>query len=171
MLVPYLYWSTLISNSLARFPETTPGSLKMKNKYLVSLWPSDTLWACPCCVGEFGSSSVQVMAGCHLCTKPSTEPMLTYCQLDPWEWPLVKFKSNTKISAEWNAYENVICKTAAICLGLNLLIEFINYVLHMYPTRIAETFQCWFLLNISFSSCNLSLCLLWKKLNYLCFPD
>ena len=40
-----------------------------------------------------GSSLVKVMA-CHLCgAKPLSEPIMTYCQLDPWKLTLVKFQT------------------------------------------------------------------------------
>ena len=38
--------------------------------------------------------------------KPLSQPMLEYCQLGPWEE---------------NAFENVVCEMASICLGLNVL--------------------------------------------------
>ena len=41
-----------------------------------------------------GSSLVQVMACCLGGTKPLPEPMMTYCQFDPWEQTLVKYESN-----------------------------------------------------------------------------
>ena len=44
--------------------------------------------------------------------KPLAEPMLTYCQLDPWEQISVNWKSNIFIHE--NAFENVVCEMAAI---------------------------------------------------------
>ena len=41
--------------------------------------------------------------------KPLTEPVLEYCQLDPWEQTSVTFQSefNSNISIKENAFENV----------------------------------------------------------------
>ena len=46
--------------------------------------------------------------------KPLTEPVLTYCQLDPQEQTSVKFESHYKTSIHENAFENVVCEMAAI---------------------------------------------------------
>ena len=61
---------------------------------------------------------VQIMA-CHLSgIKPLSKPMMDYCQFDHWEQTLVKFQ-NTIVFFE--QIENVVCKTAALCLGLHVL--------------------------------------------------
>ena len=61
-----------------------------------------------------GSALVQIMA-CHLfCTKPISEPMLAYCQLDPWEQFSVKFLSKFRHFRSRKAVENIICKMATI---------------------------------------------------------
>ena len=52
---------------------------------------------------------------CHLfAAKPLSEPMLKYCQLDPWEQILVKFTRNLNISIQENAFENAVCEIAVI---------------------------------------------------------
>ena len=38
-----------------------------------------------------GSAKIQIMACCLFGAKPSSKPMLDYCQLDPWEQTSVKF--------------------------------------------------------------------------------
>ena len=40
-----------------------------------------------------GSALVQIMACCLFSTKPLSKPMLSHCQLDPWEQTSVKFQS------------------------------------------------------------------------------
>ena len=50
---------------------------------------------------------------CHLFgAKPSSEPMLFYCELDAWELTSVNFKSKYKISFHENAFEHVVCEIA-----------------------------------------------------------
>ena len=44
--------------------------------------------------------------------KPLSEPMLTYCPMDPQEQTLVKFESKFAFK---NVFENVVCEKAAIC--------------------------------------------------------
>ena len=43
-----------------------------------------------------GSTLVQVMVCCLFSAKPLPEPMLSYCQLHPWERTSVKFESKYK---------------------------------------------------------------------------
>ena len=63
------------------------------------------------------SSLVQVMA-CRLSgAKPLPGPMLPYCQLNPEEQILVKFKSDILIQEY--AFEYVVMVLATICLGIN----------------------------------------------------
>ena len=47
-------------------------------------------------------------------TKPLSEPMLEYCQLDHWEQTSVKFKSQFNQFVGEIAFENVVCEVAAI---------------------------------------------------------
>ena len=53
--------------------------------------------------------------GCRLFgTKPISEPIMTYCQLDPRkivEWNIIW---NSKVFIQENAFENVVWKMAAI---------------------------------------------------------
>ena len=52
---------------------------------------------------------------CHLfCTKRLSEPMMTYCQLDPKEHISMKYFSKFKIFHPRNAFENIICGMAAL---------------------------------------------------------
>ena len=55
-------------------------------------------------------------------TKPSPEPILTYCQLDPQEKKLQSNSNqNSNIFIEQNAFENVVCSLSPNCHGLNVL--------------------------------------------------
>ena len=57
------------------------------------------------------------MASCLMGAKPLFEHMLAYCVLDAEEQTFVK------ISTQENAFENVICKMAAISPGFSVLME------------------------------------------------
>ena len=46
--------------------------------------------------------------------KPLSEPMLEYCQFEPYKKPQWNHKRNLYIFIQENAFENVICKMAAI---------------------------------------------------------
>ena len=59
-------------------------------------------------------SLVQIMAWRFLGAKPLSDPMLTYCELDPLEYISVKFNHNLNIFIQENAFENVVRKLAAI---------------------------------------------------------
>ena len=60
------------------------------------------------------SSFVQIMA-CRLSgVKPSFEPMLPYCQLEPKENIAVKLWWISKVFIRGNALENIVCEIAAI---------------------------------------------------------
>ena len=52
------------------------------------------------------------MASRMFSTKPLSEPVLAYCELDPCEDISVKFESNTTTFIQDNLLENV-CKIAA----------------------------------------------------------
>ena len=43
--------------------------------------------------------------------KPLSEPMLSYCQLDPKEHISVKFHLNLKVFIHGNSPENVVCQS------------------------------------------------------------
>ena len=63
------------------------------------------------------------MAGCLVCIKLSSKPMLVYCQLDPREQTSVKFNRNSNIFIPENAIENVLLKMETIlCLP-----QFVNH--------------------------------------------
>ena len=65
---------------------------------------------------------LHVMA-CRLCdAKPLPRPMLTYCQLDPWEPTSVKFESKYEAFIHQNSFENVLCEMVAI-LSRESLVE------------------------------------------------
>ena len=53
-------------------------------------------------------ASLQIMACCLFGTKPLSEPMLYYCQL---QW---NHNQNTKLFIQKNACKNIVCETAAI---------------------------------------------------------
>ena len=46
--------------------------------------------------------------------KPLSEPMLEYCQLDPWDKLQRNFNQNSYIFIQESAFENVVWKMAAI---------------------------------------------------------
>ena len=48
-----------------------------------------------------GSVFVKLMSCCLLDTKPLSQPMLPYCQLDPQEQTSVKFESKYKLFHSW----------------------------------------------------------------------
>ena len=57
-----------------------------------------------------GSALVQVMA-CHLLgAKPLPEPMVSYCQLDFWEYIKWNSNQNSIMLTQENAFENVVCQ-------------------------------------------------------------
>ena len=60
------------------------------------------------------SSFVQIMACRLFGVKPSFEPMLPYCQLEPKENIAVKLWWNSKVFIQGNALENIVCEIAAI---------------------------------------------------------
>ena len=60
---------------------------------------------------------VQTMTHHLFGAKP--KPMLSYCLLDHLEYISVKF--NFKLFINENAFENEVCKVAAIWLGLSLI--------------------------------------------------
>ena len=64
-----------------------------------------------------GSALVQIMACRLFGAKPSSKPVLGYCQFDPEEQTLVKFKSKYEIFVHENAFENLFCDMAAILSG------------------------------------------------------
>ena len=47
-------------------------------------------------------------------TKPLSEPVLTYCQLDPKEHISMNFIRNSNIFIQENMFENVVCQMVAI---------------------------------------------------------
>ena len=55
-------------------------------------------------------------------TKPFSEPMLPYYQLDTKEHISVKFYLKFKSFQSWKRVENVVGEMATICLGLDVLI-------------------------------------------------
>ena len=60
------------------------------------------------------SAVIQIMACRLFDAKPLSKPMLGYCQLDPWNKLQWNFNQNTNIFIQENAYENVVCETAAM---------------------------------------------------------
>ena len=55
--------------------------------------------------------------------KPLPEPLLVNCYLDPWKQTSVRFNRNWNMFIQENAFENVVCEMASICLGLIMLIS------------------------------------------------
>ena len=70
----------------------------------------------------FGKPSlVQIMAWRLDGAKPLSEPLLEYCCWtlgNKLQW---NFNRNWNIFFQENAFENVVCRMASICLGLNVL--------------------------------------------------
>ena len=63
----------------------------------------------------FEPSLVQIMACRLFRAKPSSQPMLTYCQLHSKEHISVFFFYwKSKVLIQWNAFQHVACKVAAI---------------------------------------------------------
>ena len=56
----------------------------------------------------------QIIAFRLYCTKPLSEPMLEYCQLDAEEQSSIKFNHNLNIFIHQNAFESVVCEIVAI---------------------------------------------------------
>ena len=46
---------------------------------------------------------VQVMAWCLNCARPLPEPIITYCQLDPWE------QTSVKVESKYNDFQSKKC--------------------------------------------------------------
>ena len=57
---------------------------------------------------------VPIMVCCLFGTKPLSEPMLAYCQLDPGKKLQWNMDQNTKIFIQEDSLENVVCLIAAI---------------------------------------------------------
>ena len=57
---------------------------------------------------------VQIMPRRLEGAKPSSEPMVAFCSLDPWEEISVQLQENTTVFFHWNRNENGVCKMAAI---------------------------------------------------------
>ena len=51
------------------------------------------------------------MACCLFCDKPSSEPIIDYCQLNSYEYISVEFESKCEIFIKKNAFESVVFKT------------------------------------------------------------
>ena len=73
------------------------------------------------------TSLVQVMAWCLSGAKPSTETVLTYCQLDPHEQTLVRFKSKQKHFHSGKCLKNVVCKMS----------DFVAAIIEWRPINVA----------------------------------
>ena len=58
-------------------------------------------------------SDIFIIRVCCLCTKPISEPMLEYCQLDKFQW---NFSRNSILFIEVNELRNVDCKMTDIFL-------------------------------------------------------
>ena len=70
-------------------------------------------WVIHICVSKLGHLLAQIMACCLIGTKPLSELVLPYCQLDFKEHIAVKLYLNSKVFAQENA-QNVVWKTAAM---------------------------------------------------------
>ena len=68
-------------------------------------------------------SLVQIMACCLFGTKPLSEPMLAFCELDPWEQTSVKFSMKFKNFHSRKTFLKMLStKWQPFRLGLNVLI-------------------------------------------------
>ena len=56
------------------------------------------------------SALVQIITSHLFSAKRLPEPMLTYCQLDPWEQASVKLNMNFIIFFQEKAFQNVVCQ-------------------------------------------------------------
>ena len=93
-----------------------------------------------------GSALLQVMACCLFGAKPLPEPMMTHCQLDPWEQISVKFVSKCKNFIQENASENAVCemagrdesswKTNSMLMNMNV---YLTINVHMIMVRESNT--------------------------------
>ena len=61
------------------------------------------------------------MAWCWRSAKPLTVPMLTYCQLDPYNQTSMKFDGKYKHFYSKQILENVVSKMGAFCSDSNVL--------------------------------------------------
>ena len=61
-----------------------------------------------------GSALLQIMVCRLFGAKPLSEPMLEYCQFDPWQQASMKFQQKFNTFIHVNAYENIVCEMAAI---------------------------------------------------------
>ena len=57
---------------------------------------------------------LQILACCLFGTKPLSEPMMPYCQLDSTEHISVKFYLNLEVFSQGNVLENVVYQMVAI---------------------------------------------------------
>ena len=69
-------------------------------------------WVTHICVSKL--TIIGSMACRLACAKPLSEPMLSYCQIDPKEHISVKFYSKFNSFYSRNAFENVVWQVAAI---------------------------------------------------------
>ena len=76
------------------------------------------------------SSLVRVIACRRTGDKPLREPIMTYCQFNPWEQTLLKLESKYE-----NAFESVVCNMAAIFSWP----QCVNYLI-----RVAVNWRSWF---------------------------
>ena len=80
-------------------------------------------WVCVC-VRQWTESSLVHMMACHLFgTKALSEPMLTYCQLDPYERNLEKSKSKyfsfKKKLFEYIVFKMVVVLPRPLCVNIH----------------------------------------------------
>ena len=61
-----------------------------------------------------GSALDQIMACRLFGAMPSSKPILSYCQLDPYEQTSMNFNQNATFFINENAYENIVCEMVAI---------------------------------------------------------
>ena len=74
-----------------------------------------------------GTVLVQAIACRLFGVKPLPEPMLIYCQLDPWQKTSLKFESKYEIFIHENAFETVSAKGRPFCPGEMSLIFFTKF--------------------------------------------
>ena len=75
-----------------------------------------------------GTALIQIMACRLFGAKPLSKPILGDCHLDSWDKIQWNFNPNSCIFIQENAFENVVCETAAICPGGDELSESIKYM-------------------------------------------
>ena len=95
-------------------------------------------------VRQWMASSLVLIMDCRLFgAKPLSEPMLVYCQKEPWEQTSVKFESKyTTIALQ--KMQNVVCKMTVFRLAFNMKFAHSNVTPQETCARFALYVLFWF---------------------------